>query len=240
MAQNKKPVAKKSAINPKKVEEEQPQQANLGQAVSRTEEFFENNKKSLTIGLIALIVIIAGAMLYKSKVVEPREVKVAEMMFPGENYFMSGDFRTALDGDSYDFTGFADIADNWKGTKAGKLAAAYAGICMAQLDSCEAAIPYLKKFNGKDQMVSAAVTGALADCYASTEQLGKAASTFQKAAKQADNELLAPYYLLQAGIIYEAMEQPAQALKLYKEIKAKYPGSQEGSVIDQYIVRVQK
>ena len=72
------------------------------------------------------------------------------------------------------------------------------------------------------------------------QQLPKAAATFEKAAKKADNAVLTPNYLLQAGLIYEAMEQPAKALKLYKQIKAEYPGSQEGGSIDQYIIRVSK
>lgn len=238
MAQNKtnKPVAK-SAINPQPKAEEQ---KGVGNAVSRTEEFFENNKKAFIIAVVALIVVIAGIALIKTKVIEPREVRVAEYMYPGENYFMAGEYQKALEGDEYDYMGFTEIADNYGGTKAGKLASAYAGICLAQLDSCDLAIKYLKKFNGKDKMVAPAALGALADCYASTDQLPQAAATFLKAAKKADNNVLSPYYLLQAGLIYEALEKPAEALKLYKEIKAKYPSSQEGSSIDQYIVRVTK
>ncbi len=216
------------------------QQATMEETLNRWEEFFEKNKMGIIIAVCALILLVVGVSLYKTKVVEPRENKVAEYIFPGETYFMAGDYKMALEGDGQSFPGFIDIADNYSGTKAGKLAGAYAGLCLAQLDSCDLAIKYLSKFNGKDQMVAPAVLGALADCYASTDQLSKAAATFEKAAGKADNGLLTPYYMFQAGLIYEAMEQPAQALKLYQTIKTKYPASQEASTIEEYIARVTK
>ena len=73
---------------------------------------------------------------------------------------------------------------------------------------------------------------------ATNGQVSKAASTFEKAAKKADNNLLSPYYYLQAGLIYESMDKPAQALKLYKKIKADYPESIEGREIEKYIARL--
>lgn len=216
------------------------QQGTMEETLNRWEEFFEKNKMTIIVAVCALVLIVVGISLYKSKVVEPRELKVAEYLAPGETYFMAGDYKMALEGDGADFIGFTEIADQYSGTKAGKLAGAYAGLCLAQLDSCDLAIKYLSKFNGKDQMVGPAVLGALADCYASTDQLSKAAVTFEKAAKKADNGMLTPYYLFQAGLIYEAMDQPAQALKLYQTIKAKYPASQEMVTIDEYIARVSK
>ena len=210
----------------------------MEETLNRWEEFFEKNKMSIIIAVLALVVIVVGISLYKSKVVEPRELKVAEYLYPAENWFMAGDYKMALEGDDADLMGFQEIAEQYPRTKSGKLAGAYAGLCLAQLDSCQAAISYLSKFNGKDKMVGPAVLGALADCYASTDQLSKAADTFLKAAKKADNGLLTPYYLFQAGLIYEAMDQPAQALNLYNKIKLQYPTSQEGSTIEEYITRV--
>ena len=123
-------------------------------------------------------------------------------------------------------------------SQANKLANLYAGLCYAQLDSMEIAQKYLAKFNGKDQMVAPAALGALANCYATNGEYDKAISTFEKAAKKADNKLLSPYYYMQAGIIYESIDKPAQALKIYKLIKAKYPESNEGIEADKYIARL--
>ena len=224
----------KKAVKPANKQE----QKGLEEALSKSEQFFENNKKTIFGCLIAIIVIIAGGMLYNTKVAQPRQIKAAEAIFPGETYFANGDYSTALNGDAYGFEGFESLAKQFRGTKANKLANLYAGLCYAQLDSMELAQDYLSKFDGKDQMVAPAALGALANCYATNGQVSKAASTFEKAAKKADNNLLSPYYYLQAGLIYESMDKPAQALKLYKKIKTDYPESIEGRDIDKYIARL--
>ena len=216
----------------------QQEQKGLEEALSKSEQFFENNKKTIFGVLIAIIVIIAGGMLYNAKIAQPRQVKAAEAIFPGETYFINGDYSTALNGDAYGFEGFETLSKQYRSTKAGKLAGLYAGLCYAQLDSMEIAQEYLSKFNGKDQMVAPAALGALANCYATNGQINKAVATFEKAAKKADNNLLSPYYYFQAGLIYESLDKPAQALKLYKMIKVKYPESAEAQEIDKYIARL--
>ena len=210
----------------------------LEEALSKSEQFFENNKKTIFGTLIAIIVIIAGGMLYNAKVAQPRQLKAAEAIFPGETYFVNGDYSTALNGDAYGFEGFEALSKQYKSTKAGKLAGLYAGLCYAQLDSMEVAQKYLAKFSGKDQMVAPSALGALANCYATAGQYGKAIATFEKAAKKANNNLLSPYFYFQAGLIYESIDKPAQALKTYKMIKAKYPESIESQDIDKYIARL--
>ncbi len=213
-------------------------QKGLEEALGKSEQFFENNKKTIFSCLIAIIVIIAGGMLYNAKVAQPRQIKAAEAIFPGETYFANGDYSTALNGDAYGFEGFEALAKQYKSTKAGKLAGLYAGLCYAQLDSMDIAQKYLEKFSGNDQMVAPSAMGALANCYATNGQVSKAASTFEKAAKKANNNLLSPYFYLQAGILYESLDKPAQALKLYKMIKVKYPESNESQEIDKYIARL--
>ena len=70
----------KKAVNPAPKQD----QKSLEQALSKSEQFFENNKKTIFGCLIAIIVIIAGGMLYNAKVVQPRELKASEAIFPGE------------------------------------------------------------------------------------------------------------------------------------------------------------
>ena len=210
----------------------------LEQALSKSEQFFENNKKTIFSCLIAIIVIIAGGMLYNAKVAQPRQLRAAEAIFPGETYFLQGDYNTALKGDAYGFDGFEALSTQYKSTKACKLANLYAGLCYVQLGDKETAQKYLAKFDGKDQMVSPSALGALANCYASSGQYDKAISTFEKAAKKADNNLLSPYFYFQAGLIYESQDKPAKALKTYKMIKANYPESIEAQDIDKYIARL--
>jgi len=216
----------------------QQEQVNLEEAINKSEQFFEQNKKIIFSALAVIILAVAGGMLYSSKVVAPREIRAAEAIFPGENYMINGDFRTALEGDAYGYEGFEVLSKDYKNTKAGKLAAAYAGVCCAQLDSFEVAAKYLSKFNGKDMMASPALTGALASCYANLGDNDKAASTFEKAAKQADNNLMTPYFNFQAALIYEAIGKRDQAIKLHQTNKVSYPESTEGQEAEKYIARL--
>ena len=82
------------------------------------------------------------------------------------------------------------------------------------------------------------VLAALGNCYAQVGNEAQAATTLVKAAQKADNNLLSPAYLIQAGQIYEKLGKKSDALKAYTLIKDKYYGSMQAMDIDKYIERV--
>lgn len=211
---------------------------NVEEAVSRSEAFIEKNKKTLIAAVSAIVVLIAGSMLVSTYVIKPREQKAAEALFAGEQYFRNGDYETALNGDQYEYAGFEAVAKEHGSTKAGKLAKAYAGLSLAHLSRYEEAVPMLESFKGDDAMVAPSVLAALGNCYAQTGNEAKAAATLVKAAHMADNNLLSPAYLIQAGQLFEKLGNNANALKAYQEVKDKYYGSTQAMDIDRYIERV--
>lgn len=211
---------------------------NVEEAVSRSEAFVNKNKKNLIVGVVAVVVLIAVGMLLSTFVIAPREQKAAEALFVGEKYFQDGNYEVALNGDQYEYAGFAAVADDFGGTKAANLAKAYEGLCLAKLGRYEEAIPVLKSFKGNDMMVAPSVLAALGNCYAQVGDEAQAASTLVKAANKADNNVLSPAYLIQAGQIYEKLGKKADALKAYQQIKDKYYGSMQSMDIDKYIERV--
>lgn len=221
-----------------KQEIKQEQMLNVGEAVSRSEEFINKNKKTIIGVVCAIVVLIAGSVLVSTQYLKPREQKAAEALFAGERYFQNGDYETALNGDQNEYAGFEAVIDEFGGTKAGKLAKAYAGLSLAKLGRYEEAIPYLKGFKGNDAMVAPSVLAALGNCYAQVGDEAQAAATLVKAARKADNNLLSPAYLVQAGQIYEKLGQKADALNVYQEVKDKYYGSAQAMDIDRYIERV--
>lgn len=221
-----------------KKEINQEQVLNVEEAVSRSEAFVNKNKKNLIVGVVAVVVLIAAGMLLSTFVIAPREQKAAEALFVGEKYFQDGNYEVALNGDQYEYAGFASVADDFGGTKAANLAKAYEGLCLAKLGRYEEAIPVLKSFKGNDMMVAPSVLAALGNCYAQVGDEAQAASTLVKAANKADNNVLSPAYLIQAGQIYEKLGKKADALKAYQQIKDKYYGSMQSMDIDKYIERV--
>ena len=201
----------------------------MEETLNKSEAFFLKYKKAIIAVVVALIVIIAGAVLYKTYISEPQEQKASTAIAKGQELFAQGMFQQALDGDSLGFKGFAKLADEYSSTKAGNLATLYAGLCNAQLGKWEAAAKYLEDFDGSDDaMVSPAAEGALGNVYAH----------LKNAAEKADNNSLSPTYLIQAGEILESQGKADEALKLYQTVKEKYFNSMQYQIIDEYIQRV--
>ena len=208
---------------------------NVEDALTQSEAFLIKYKNAIIGGVVAVIIIVAGFIMYKNLYAEPREEKAQAALFKGQGYFEQDAFEQALNGDSIGYTGFLKVADDYSGTKAANLAKAYAGICYAQLGKYEEAVKMLDSFNGKDQMVAPAILGAAGNCYAQLGQLDKAASTLLSAADKADNNTLSPIFLIQAGEILVKQGKYDDAVNAYTKIKDKYFQSYQAMDIDKYI-----
>ena len=208
---------------------------NVEDALTQSEAFLIKYKNAIIGGVVAVIIIVAGFIMYKNLYAEPREEKAQAALFKGQEYFEQDAFEQALNGDSIGYTGFLKVADEYSGTKAANLAKAYAGICYAQLGKYEEAVNMLDSFNGKDQMVAPAILGAAGNCYAQLGQLDKAASTLLSAADKADNNTLSPIFLIQAGEILVKQGKYDDAVNAYTKIKDKYFQSYQAMDIDKYI-----
>ena len=208
---------------------------NVEDALTQSEAFLIKYKNAIIGGVVAVIIIVAGFIMYKNLYAEPREEKAQAALFKGQEYFEQDAFEQALNGDSIGYTGFLKVADDYSGTKAANLAKAYAGICYAQLGKYEEAVKMLDSFNGKDQMVAPAILGAAGNCYAQLGQLDKAASTLISAADKANNNSLSPIFLMQAGEILVKQGKYDDAVNAYTKIKDKYFQSYQAMDIDKYI-----
>ena len=208
---------------------------NVEDALTQSEAFLIKYKNAIIGGVVAVIIIVAGFIMYKNLYAEPREEKAQAALFKGQEYFEQDAFEQALNGDSIGYTGFLKVADDYSGTKAANLAKAYAGICYAQLGKYEEAVKMLDSFNGKNQMVAPAILGAAGNCYAQLGQLDKAASTLLSAADKADNNTLSPIFLIQAGEILVKQGKYDDAVNAYTKIKDKYFQSYQAMDIDKYI-----
>lgn len=215
---------------------------------SNTEAFFIKFKKQILIAVVAVIVVIAGLLLYKAYVQAPREDKASTALAKGQQYFNQEQFDKALNGDGAGYAGFVKIASDYSGTDAANLADLYAGLCYANLGKWAEAVTYLEQFSSKgDAMISPSAMAALGNAYANTGNVDKAISTLKKAADMADskadggiNNSIAPTFLIQAGELLESQGKKADALKLYQDIKKKYVNAVvvQSSEIDKYIERV--
>lgn len=217
------------------------------ESANNKEDFFLKFKKQIIIGVVAILLIVAGAILYNAYVAGPREDKASTAIAKGEQYFNAEQFDKALNGDGAGYVGFVKIASDYSSTDAGNLANLYAGLSYFNLGKYTEAVTYLEKFSTKgDAMVSPTATAALANAYAQTGNVDKAISTLKKAADMADskaeddaNNSLSPIFLIKAGEVLESQGKKDEALKIYQDIKKKYVNSMlvQSAEIDKYIER---
>ena len=217
------------------------------ESTNNKEDFFLKFKKQIIIGVVAILLVVAGAILYNAYVAGPREDKASTAIAKGEQYFNAEQFDKALNGDGAGYVGFVKIASDYSSTDAGNLANLYAGLCYANLGKWAEAEKSLDAFSSKDdQMISPAAQAALGDVYAHLKKNDQAVDAFKKAASMADskaeddaNNSLSPAFLIKAGEILESDGKKADALSLYQDVKKKYVNSMlvQSGEIDKYIER---
>ncbi|HBL76496.1 MAG: hypothetical protein A2W90_05505 [Bacteroidetes bacterium GWF2_42_66] len=205
-------------------------------ALTRTEQFIEENQKlfSIIIGVaVAIVVIYLGLGKFY---LQPREKEAKEQMFMAEHYFQTDSFNLAINGDG-NYLGFLDIIDNYGMTESANLAKYYTGVSYLRLGDFDQAIEYLDKFDTEDLLVAPVTEGVKGDAYLELGKSDKALSQYKKAYQLSENELTSPVYMLKAAAILESMEKYNDALDIYNELKEKFPNSNEARNIDKYIAR---
>ena len=210
-------------------------QKNIEQTVSATEQFYNDNKKTIWGAVAAVLVIGLCILAYNKFVYQPKCVEAMQQCYPAEMSFQAGEYELALNGEGNNL-GFADIIADY-GTKAGKAVYLYAGICELQLGNNEEALSYLKKNNGKEPVLAARAKSCEGDAYVALGDYEAAVRSYKAAVNTADN-VFAAGYLLKEGSALEALGRKEEALACYKTIEDKYPQSLEAYDIVKYIARV--
>ncbi|WP_423127176.1 tetratricopeptide repeat protein [Gaoshiqia sp. Z1-71] len=206
-------------------------------ALTRSEQFIEDNQKILTIVIAVIVAVVAGYLGFTRLYIFPKEKTAQEQMFMAEQYFEKDSFNLAINGDG-NYLGFLDIIDDYGMTKSGKLANYYTGISYLHLGQYEEAISYLNKFKTDDLLLAPVAAGAKGDAYYELNEPEKALNAYKKA-YSFKNEFVTPVYLLKAGNLLESQGKFDEALKTYQEIKTSYPASTEARTIDKYIARTE-
>ena len=205
--------------------------------LGKTEMFVENNKKTITAVVIAVVIVILAIFGIKKYYIDPRNDEAMLQMFRAEQFFAADDYATALNGDGNNL-GFMDIINNYGGTKSGNLARYYAGVCYLNLGEFENAIKYLGEYKGKDDIVKPLAMGLMGDAYLELDNPAEAAKCYERAALDSKNSFTSPMMLMKAGYSYEMVDNFEKALEMYNIIKTEYPNSNEGFSIEKNIAYV--
>ena len=204
------------------------------EALSKTEQYIENNQKSLTIVVGAIVGIIALFSAYQNFYIEPMEKEAQIEVYMAELYFQKDSFELALNGDGQ-YAGFLDIADEYSLTRVGRLANYYSGLCYLNTADYENAIEYFDDFSSDDIILSSLAKGCTGDAYMELGDTENAMDYYESAIENSSNEFTAPRYMMKLAMIYEKNGDYLDALEIYKSIKSDYRTSREATGIDKYI-----
>lgn len=207
----------------------------IDETVYKSGSFLMKYRNQLLIALGVVVLLIGIYWAYNSLYLGPRNKDAQVAMFKGEQYFQAGMDSLAIYGDGNAYIGFESIIDEYSSTKAGDLAKAYAGISYARMGKYEQALDRLKSFKGGDPMITPAVTGAIGDCLVNTGKAQDAVSYFEKAAKEANDQLLSPIYYKKAAIVYLDSKNYDKVIELFTKIKNDYMMSAEAADADKFI-----
>lgn len=211
-------------------------EAAVANAVSKTEQFLLDNKKTIW-GVLAAVVVVAGISYCGYRFMYmPKKAEALQQMSKAEANFQAGNYELALNGDG-NVLGFEEVIAEY-GSKAGKSVYLYAATCAMKMGDADKALSFIGKYSSKDQIMAGRAEALKGDAYANKGDYAKAAAAFMKAAKVSD-DVFSAGYLLKAGEAYEAMGQDDKAMANYKLIKDQYSNSIEAMDIDKYITRLE-
>ena len=101
----------------------------------------------------------------------------------------------------------------------------------------ESALEHLKKFKGRDEILSTMAIGAIGDAYMELNDTQKALEHYLEAVYHKPNDFTSPIFLMKAGMTYELLGNYSKALEMYERIRDDYKKSFEYRSIDKYIAR---
>jgi len=197
----------------------------LREQLTKTEQYFEQNK-ILTFSIIGAILLgIVGVFLYRYYL-RSQDEKAQVDMFQAIYYYEADSLNKALTGDGNNY-GFVDIIDNYSMTKSANVAHFYAGSIYMKKGDFDNAIRELSKFKSGDIAVQARALSLIGDAHMEKAEYSDAASFYMKAAGYKPNEFLTPQYLEKAALAYEKLQNFESASDCYNEVITKYRQSSE-------------
>ncbi|MBA2499288.1 MAG: tetratricopeptide repeat protein [Chitinophagaceae bacterium] len=209
------------------------------QVVDKAKDFWSKYSRPLMVASTVIILGAAGYFGYKYLVQEPNEKKSVEAMFKAEDYYRMDSLNLALNGDGVN-SGFLKVIDKYGGTKAGNLAHFYAGDIYLKLGDYSNAVKHLEDFGTSSKMIQARAYKLTADAYAGLNKNEDALKSYKKAAYhfEEDNVNSPDYLFLAAYYAQKVMNNNKEAIDLFKDLKQKYPQSQQGFEADKYLAQL--
>lgn len=219
------------AQNKKQQETEATAIDNLNESLTSAGQKIANNGKKIlmiTCGVAVVALLVIGYIFFIQK---PKEAK--------SNDAFNNVELTAQGNDSIATAGYIKVADQYKGTVGGNLAALSAGEALYDQGKYQEAAKYLEQFKTDDEVMMANAQILLGDCYVNMKKYDEALGIYDHAIRTSgNNPEIAPRVLDKKARIYDEQKKYAEALECYQTIEKQYPRYQNGGYpVAAYIAR---
>ncbi len=198
----------------------------IQQVASKTEQFFEQNRKMISIAMGAIVVVLGGFFAFQFLYKKPREVEAGNAAIRPDLLVEIDSIRLAVMGDA-NFEGYESIAANYSGTKAAGRAHFWCGVYYRDIaKDYNTALEHFKQAAFDDEANSVTVTGCIGDMYIMTNDMEQGASWLEKAAKQANasdsRDFTGPLLNLKAAKAYMELGNNSKAEALLQFVIDNY------------------
>ncbi|MCO6496758.1 MAG: hypothetical protein J5I50_03750 [Chitinophagaceae bacterium] len=217
--------------------------------VTKARGFWDKNNKMVTYVGSVVVLLLAGWIVYKEFVQKPKIKKANDLVYIVQknfNEFANTNDSTkatlaalVLNGDGAN-AGALKIINNYGGTPAANLCRYYAGASYLSLGQYDKALDQLKHFEANDAtQIESRAYGMMGDASAELNKTGDALKYYKKAANvNTKDEYTSSEFLFRAAAYAMSIGDNKESLKLFKELKSQYPGTEKGADADRFLARL--
>ena len=230
-------------LNPKKkITKKEIKQDGLITAYAQATTFYYENKKYLSYGITAIVVIVIFSLIYINNKRANNEKAAAEFSKVFSIYDKGAtdakQYKTAIDGEpEHGIMGLNSIVENYGSTQAGEFARFYLASAYYHLGQYDDALKNFDSFSSSSNFLTASALAGLGNCYEVKGEYGKAASYYEKAANTVSDPTDTPDYLNLAARCYGLSGDKSKAVALFKRLKKDFPASTFAREADRYIAQ---
>ena len=213
-------------LNPrKKITKKDLKEDKLVSTYFQATEFFYQNKRYVSWGITALVVLVIAAVIYFNNRTADNE-KATTALGDILRYYDKGEYQTAINGvPEKNIMGLKEVVDNYGSAHSGDLAKFFLANAYYSLGNYEDALKYFDDFSGSYSTLRASAIAGAAACYDVKGDHARAAEYFEKAASKTGDNQLSPEYLHHAARDYVLSGKKERAIELLKKLKKEYPAS---------------
>ena len=201
---------------------------NVDELYSKSEQFVDQNRKQLTLGLggaAALILIVIG---YSSLVVAPKNTAAEEAAFMAEHYFAKDSADLAMLGDGLN-AGLEEILSDHSGTPAAARAAFELGIMHRDAARFDEAVEAFNQAGFSDDVFGPLTDANIGDCLVELGDLEGAEGHFATAASAAASGLaakaLSPMCSYKRALVLIELGNEDKARGVLEDLAEDFPNS---------------